>query len=504
MSSGRRYDTEPKLNMKKVIGVIVAIIVIIMSIVSIKMLLEPKPEEETVAKTAYFSAYQNGKWGVINQVGSEIIPFTYDEMIIVPDSTKDVFITMSDIDFNQGTYKTKVLNKKGEEIYKGYELVEAIDNYDIAQNLWYEKNVLKVKKDGKYGLINFNGVEILECKYDEITSLKGTTNSLVLKKDGKIGLATNVGDVVVPVEYKEVKAFGQEYSDGYIVVNEDNKQGLIASNKKTALEVKYEEIKPVSGNGMYVVKEDGKLKVINEAKETILENEFDDVLQIEGDNLILKRGDKVGAITKAKEEKVPFEYQELKMIGSNYYIAKKDEKYGIIDGTNQTIVEFQYTNMNQRKDTDFVEAEKDATQTDIYNKEMQLKLTGIISEVNTQKGYIAIRVEGEQKYYNFKFEEKEAKDIFTNHTLFLVKKDGKYGYEDKNGNLVVDCIYDDAKEQNDYGYCSVKKGNVWGSLNKEGNVSLEPKANLENHLVIDFIGKWHLAEDLNLYYYEAQ
>ena len=39
MSRGRRYDTEPKLNMKKVFAVAIAIIVIIMFIFIIKGLL---------------------------------------------------------------------------------------------------------------------------------------------------------------------------------------------------------------------------------------------------------------------------------------------------------------------------------------------------------------------------------------------------------------------------------------------------------------------------------
>lgn len=503
MGSGRRYEREQKLNMKKVIGVIVAIVAIIMCISSIKMLLEPKDGQEPNVKTAYFSAYKNGKWGVINQAGNEIIPFTYEEMIIVPDSSKAIFVTIGDVDYVAGTYKTKVLNEKNEELFTSYEQVDAIDNFDEAQNLWYEKNVLKVKKDGKYGLINTQGKEILECKYDEITSLKGTTNSLIIKKDGKVGIASNVGDVIVPAEYKEVKAFGQDYSDGYIVINEENKQGLIGSNKKAVLETNYEEIKLVTGNNYYVVKENGVVKIINSEKETIIENEFDDVLQIKGDNFIVKKGNNIGVISKDKQEKIPFSYQELNSIENGYYIAKKDNKYGIINENNETIVEFKYNYINQRKDTDFVEAENDLLETDIYNKDMQLKLTGIVSEVNTEKGYISIRVSGEQKYYNFKFEEKEAKDIFVDHTLFLSKKDGKYGYKDKNGNLVVDYIYDDAKEQNDFGYCSVKKGNVWGSLNKDGNVSLEPSINLDENLLIDFIGKWHLAEDLNLYYYEV-
>lgn len=502
MKSGRRYNNQRKLNMKKVVGVIVAMAVLAMVVVSIKMLLQPKTEEQLSTKLYYFSAYRDKKWGVINQSGNEIIPFVYDEMIIVPDSSKDIFITMTNVDLEKGTYKTKAFNRKNEAIFTDYETIEAIDNFDSSENLWYEENVLKVKKDEKYGLINYNGAEILECKYDDIYSLKGTKNSLVLKQNEKIGLANNLGDIVVPVEYNNIISASNDYNDGYIVTNNENKQGLIGVNKKPILDVTYDEIKLVSKNELYVVKEEGKLKIINKEKETILENDFDECSQIDGDILVLRKGNNYGAVKTSKEEKIPFEYQELKSIGNNHFIAKKDDKYGIIDLENKTVIEFKYSYINQRENTDFVEAEKSATETDVYNNNMELKLTGIVSEVNTEKGYISIRIGNEQKYYNFKFEEKTSADLFTNHSLYLTKKDGKYGYKDKNGKLVVDYIYDDAREQNEYGYCSVKKGNVWGSLNKEGNVSCNPYVNLDNNLVIDFIGNWHLAEDLNLHYYE--
>lgn len=35
MSKGKRYDTEPKLNIKKVLGVVIAVVVIIMIIISV-------------------------------------------------------------------------------------------------------------------------------------------------------------------------------------------------------------------------------------------------------------------------------------------------------------------------------------------------------------------------------------------------------------------------------------------------------------------------------------
>jgi hypothetical protein len=112
-----------------------------------------------------------------------------------------------------------------------------------------------------------------------------------------------------------------------------------------------------------------------------------------------------------------------------------------------------------------------------------------------------MRVGNEYKYYNLKGEEKTNTEILKDNTLFLSKKDNKYGFVDKKGNVVVDYIYDDATEQNEYGYSAVKKNGLWGSIDKNGNVIIETKYNLENNLEIDFIGKWHLGEDLNMNYY---
>ena len=64
-------------------------------------------EEKITAKVYYFSAYQNGKWGVINSSGTEVIPFEYDEMIIVPDSGKDIFITTTDANLEERNIQNK-------------------------------------------------------------------------------------------------------------------------------------------------------------------------------------------------------------------------------------------------------------------------------------------------------------------------------------------------------------------------------------------------------------
>ena len=171
----------------------------------------------------------------------------------------------------------------------------------------------------------------------------------------------------------------------------------------------------------------------------------------------------------------------------------------MINLDNNQVVEFKYTAMSYRTEANFVEAEKENYKTDIIDSTCTPVLEDvIISDVDNEKGYVRVRKNDQYKYYNFKFEEKNAQDILTANTLFLVKQNGKYGYQNKNGQLVVDCIYDDAKEQNEFGYCAVKKDGVWGSLKSDGTVVLKPSVNLDNNLQIDFINDWHLFEDSTL------
>ena len=86
----------------------------------------------------------------------------------------------------------------------------------------------------------------------------------------------------------------------------------------------------------------------------------------------------------------------------------------------------------------------------------------------------------------------------------LSKKDGKYGFVDKTGKVIVDYAYDDAMEQNDYGFVAVKKDNKWGSINSKGTVIQEPTYNLDDYLLINFIGRWHLGLDINMNYYNQE
>lgn len=501
-SRGRRYDGEPKLNVKKVLAVLIILSVIVMCIVLIvKFATDDSSTEIKTVANSYITVFSENKWGVINSKGETIIQPTYDDMIIIPDPTKAVFIVQSDVNLEAGTYNSRAINDKGEEIFTSYQRVEALQNIDSSNMITYDTTALKVFNGEKYGLINFNGTEILSPTYDSIMPLSGVRNSFVTSKDGLYGLVDNSGNVIIDNLYTEISSLTDKYEDGYVVRDQNGNYGLINYNKKQVLECKYSEIKHVSGNNLYVVRENGNLELINENGEVLIGSGFEDIINIASNNVIFLRDNKYGVMSSDGTVLIEPTYDELTYAFDGNYVAKKEDSYGIINTSNETKVEFSYSYITYMSDESIIEADKADGSTDLMDTSFNVKVTGIVSEINTNKGYVKVRVNNENKYYNFRLEERTAQDIFTTNTLFLSRKDGKYGYVNKEGIVVVDYIYDDATEQNDYGYVAVKQNGVWGALDQNGNVIVSPSYELAQNTVISFIGKWHLAPDLNANYY---
>ena len=420
-SKGRRYNryAEPKLNMKKVLGVIVAILVIIMVIVSIVNVIKNGEDKKKVKSYSYYTVYENGKFGVINNEGETVINPEYTEIVLIPNKDVPIFICTYDLNDQDGTYKTKVINQKNEEIFKEYSKVEAIDNFDSKQNIWYEDDVLRVEKDGKYGLINFEGKEVLPCDYDEITALKGVTNNLLVKKDGKVGLVNEKGQTIVNTEYKDIKTLKEGYKNEYIIVNDNNQYGIISTTGTVIIEPKYEDVKYLNNSEMFAIKDAGVWKLINKDNQILIDGGYDNIIEAKGENVVVEKGGKYGVVTTKNEEKIPVEYEQIKYTFSIYYIAKTGGKYGIINLNNEQVKDFNYINMDYVEKGDFIQADVSDTETVIFDNNLSEKISGIVSEINQEKGYIKVYTNNEYKYYNFKFEEKKSSDILTSNNLFL-------------------------------------------------------------------------------------
>lgn len=502
--SGRRnrYSDDNKLNYTKVLAVFIAIIVVVVFVMAIRQLLTmdliPKKGNE------YFALYEQEKWGVIDNRGNIVISPSYAEMIIIPNSKQDIFICTYEINNETGEYKSKALNKKNKEIFTEYEEIEALENYDNVQNIWYEDNVLKVKQNGKYGLIDFKGNKLTECEYDKIYTLKGIEGSIIVEKENKLGLIDNTGRKIIDVQYKEILGLGTKSDEGYITVNEQGKYGVISYTKEQILPNKYEYIEPIYGKDFYIIKEKGQQQLIDSNGRIILDSGYSKIqaiLKNETKGVIFEREQKYGVMGTDRMIIIRPEYDSLKELENGKFVAEKDGKKGIvnIDGTEE--LPFSYKSINYNKKAELYIAEDVDNNTSIIDKDYNIKLIGILSEFNEEYEYIRMRIGTEYEYYNLKCEETSNIEVLKGNTLFLKQENGKYGYVNKKGEKVIDYIYDDATEQNIYGYAAVKKDGLWGSIDRDGKEIIAPKYALTNNIIINFIGKWHLGEDLNMRYY---
>jgi len=153
-----------KILMKKTLGIIIVVLVIIISLgLSIYLPNKDKINNEVEDKSIIYSVIEvDGKYGVKNQNDETIIEAQY-EKIIIPNEHRAVFIC-------QNGEEQKIYNEKNEQILKSYENVEPIRLNNLSEEI-YESNALIYVKNGKYGLLSITGNVLLDAKYENVYSL---------------------------------------------------------------------------------------------------------------------------------------------------------------------------------------------------------------------------------------------------------------------------------------------------------------------------------------------
>lgn len=184
--------------------------------------------------------------------------------------------------------------------------------------------------------------------------------------------------------------------------------------------------------------------------------------------------------------------------------------FGVIDKENNIIVDFGYdvlSKIGDKKLLKAVEMGKDKETTIIYSNNMEKIITMTEASISISDDYIEIYNDKEETIINNDGKIKTSKEIFTNNKLFAIRKNGKCGFEDKDGNIVIECKYDDVTEFNKFGYAGIKKDGKWGSIDQNGNAITEPKFDFgEGNTKPNFLGKYYKTykENNDIYYTDAE
>lgn len=313
-------------------------------------------------------------------------------------------------------------------------------------------NDLIVKQtDGKYGLIDTNGSEIIPCDYDNISNLKN--GYATISKDKKCGLIDENGKIIIPCIYQNIDG---EFVEGFMPVKKNDKWGFINENGEEIIPCKYDIVHNFSEGFALFYNNDEKYGFINTSgKEVIpytlsIADDFNSGLAF-----VIKSG-QAGFI----DSNGVFSYK---------IISNGEKKYGIKNTNDKEILPCKYDILM----TAFKNGFKvyDDNKTYFINKYGKM-LNSYDGPVSFENGLF--NAHRDDKYG---FIDKSGKEVIPliyewtgtfSEGLVKVKKNSKYGFVNNFGKEIVPCIYDEVDDFFNGYQVNVKKDNKWGVVNNTG------------------------------------
>lgn len=559
--------------MNKSTKIIISIIAIIAIVVTIVVIINNrkkyKVEEYVKPVYNYFAMFSDdGKVGVIDKTGKLLIEPKYLD-VFIPNPSKDVFVCY------ENSEKFKFLNSKGEELFKDYEDVTALQTSELS--LDFEKTFFRFKKDEKYGLIDYEGNVVVSANYDELTSLKNRPGEILAKKGEKYGVLGSDGNVKIEIKYDSIigdeyftdkKGYGEtgyivgekgsngflygylnnyaekvldvkfesisrvlkyDESDAYLIVMSNGKKGVY-KNSKEIIEQKYQNINYADSSQIFVAKRNSNYGIFNESGKEIIPVRYKsyslagDYISVEDGNGVKElydvNGNKVSNLNYKSiqasgnsgsyiaiddngyysiitgDETISNNYTYVSYAFDNYFIFRnQDGFYGLIDIYSGVKIEpNQYTFMLKVNGVNAIQAVTSTGMCDIYSKNINEKVLSmqdaVVETVNDD--YTIVHSNTECCYIDKNGQVVSNTEVYSKNKVFAFQENGKWGYKDKSGKVLVEPTYDFATDINEYGFGGIILEGKWGVVTSNGEVLKQPQFTLETYYLPIFIGEYLL------------
>ena len=221
-------------------------------------------------------------------------------------------------------------------------LVRKEDYKDIES---FGEGYFKLKRDGKWGILDSKLKPITPFQYDKIEDFD--ENDLCKVFVGKsCGLVNKQGEEQVSVKYDEIERF--DSNDLYRVRIGKN-WGVVNKHGVEQVTVKYEYIG--MNKELYVARLNGKYAILDLNNNPITQFKYDEIDRFDSNDLCKVRiGKNWGLVNKQGVEQVPVEYEDIEYLhdledhqnDTRYYKAVLNNKWGIIDSYNNKITQIKY------------------------------------------------------------------------------------------------------------------------------------------------------------------
>lgn len=443
------------------------------------------PYEKTVLR------YKDGdKYGII----------TYDEKVI----TKPIYEEIKGLENKESELLVKTNGKYGVINAKGAMLIKAEYDSIVADGFYTDEEkyalsgyiVSNKTEDGyRYGYINNKYKKVLDVQYNTVERILDSKNEddvcLIASKNGKYGVLKNNKELI-NFSYQ-----GIEYDSNNAIfeLDKNGKYGIIDYSGKSIVPIEYTGIE-IKGIYILAYKNDEEIIYYNLSGEVITDLKYASILNTQNENYFITINEEgfYGIINAQNEELVGNKYNFIEYLFDDYFIvANQNGSLGVINSIGDVKIDIKYDVLQKIEDTNVIEAKilKDS-KTYYYSKNLELVYSAKNAYIYKEDAYLKIYTQLEDKYLNFDGVTLDSKEVLNNNSLLSSKKDDKWGFVDRNGNVVVDYQYDKVTEFNEYGFAGIKVDNKWGVIDLSGNIIQEPIYELEQeNLQPEFLGKFY-------------
>lgn len=413
-----------------------------------------EPEYESIlslkGKPGKLLVKKEGDFGVVDSKGNLVIPTEYNNIAGDNYSTEEDGYTKTGYIVKKKTDSgifTGYISAKGKMLLKPeYEMIQRISNYEDKDNIY-----LIEMKDGKKGVYK-NKKRIIENNYQTIT-YSSSSNIIIAKTTKNNEFYKLDGKKILNKKYENYTLAGK-----YILVEEKDSKQLYDTNGNFISNFSYKSIQDTANSNYFI---------------TIDENDHYSIMN--------------------KSTVIKDNYINLKYAYGDYFIFTNEEnKVGVLNVWTGVVVEPIYDSILKIYNINALEARRE-NETDIYSSKMT-KVSTISDAIveNVKEKYAVIYSNTQKLYIDENGNEISNIKIFDNK-LYSKVQDGKWGFQDKSGNIVVECNYDMVTELNEYGFAGIMVDGKWGVIDELGNVVLEPNYEIESYYFPSFIGKTYLV-----------
>ena len=432
---------------------------------------------------------EDGKYGLISLEGKKITNPIYEEI--------------DTLQYKEGEFVIKKDNKYGIMNMNGYVIINP--EYDnIKADAYYSPDT-GYKNDGyivsnttdegyRYGYIDSEGNKILDTNYNDLYRInyEGETY-LICAENGKYGLF-NKNKNIIPNEYQAITYIE---GDNLCLVQKGKKHGIITLEGSMILQVRYNQI-DINGDYIYTTDENSEIKVYDKKGNEVEVNQNTTISTIQENPeykiyIDTSNGTTLYSIYQGENKITNGNYNYIGYLSNNNYIAsRQNEKLGVIDQNENIKLEMKYDTIRKIDGTKLVEADIQSTNTiELYNSNLEKIAEMNNATLTVEDNYIKLSSTTEIKYFDLEGKEKQNTEIFPENTIFAKSQNGKWGFVDKNGQVVIDYQYDEVTEQNEYGFAGIKLNDKWGIVNKNGKIIVEPTYEINAEETPEFIGTYY-------------